>query len=200
MPLATYLEQHGVDPAQAAVLGAQGDAIKGGQLAPYDAVRSSSPTPAAAPPASNSVTSEQAVAALGAHNEAQLARELDAAMAPPARAWDYSIPSAAGQPTDEAMAADRALVGLLHAERVPVHIGNAIMIDLQRGAGLRQEPKSAADVAALSPWVNQILARAKADPALKIGDATAEQLLSVLSRETVVALKGFVEYRARPRG
>jgi hypothetical protein len=204
MPLADYLVSQGVDPAQAALLGQQGDALAGKFGAEAKAVMTASVSesqPAAAKPApSSTVTQQQAVDAVNAHNEAQLQSELDATYAPPVNAYEYRIPQASGgELSDEAMAADRALVTVLHSERMPLHIGNAIMQDLARG---RPSQVSAEEIAALTPWAQQMLTSAQGHAALReivAAGATPEQWLSILSPETRIAVRGLVDYSARRR-
>jgi hypothetical protein len=98
------------------------------------------------------------------------------------------------------MATDRALLNLFHAERVPVHLGNAIMKDLATAAGRFQGPKKAEDIAAISPWIDEVLARGQSYPALgELLPSGRALLLDALSHETLIALRGFLDYRARRR-
>jgi hypothetical protein len=123
---------------------------------------------------------------------------LEQVYAPPAHSYDYKIPPAASTPTDEAIAADRALVGLLHTERVPADLGNAVMLDLAAG---RPSQKSTETVAALRPWAQQMLSAARADPKLApvIQGFEPDHLIALFTPATAAALLPFVRFRAARR-
>ena len=222
MPLAEYLTTvGGVDPARAAVLAAQGEAlsVRGGSAlalsAPSKALEGGSPADvrqrgaiassalerapdAAPPPPQSTVTQAQAQEALEAHEAARSAAHFDQVFAPPESPAHYRIPASSGQPSDEALAADAALAQMLHAERTPRDLGEAIMQDI---AAARFTQKSAEAGAALRPWVDRMLQTARANPALRpyLQDVSVEQFLAVLSPETVAALSPFVHHRASRR-
>jgi hypothetical protein len=87
---------------------------------------------------------------------------------------------------------------MLHAERTPRELGEAIMKDLQAG---RASPKSAEATEALRGWATSLLSAAAQNPALRpyAANATADQLLAVLSPETIIALTPWVKFRAARR-
>jgi hypothetical protein len=136
--------------------------------------------------------------AAGRERAADLAH-LDSVYAPAKNAWDYRVPQlASGQITDEGRAADIALTRMLHAERAPVHLGDAIMRDLAAG---RPTDKSAETTAALRPWIQSMLTSAQANPALRpfVEGASVDRLLAMLSPETVTALIPWTQFRAARR-
>jgi hypothetical protein len=221
MPLAEYLVKvGGVDPAKAAVLGAQGEALgrRSGAPAPpsaaaLQALEGGSPADArqrgaiassalerapdpAPPPPRGTVTRAQAQEALEAHEAARAAVHLDQVFAE--SPMHYRVPASSEQPSDEALAADAALTQMLHAERTPRDLGEAIMQDI---AAARVTPKSAETLTAVRPWVDQMLRTARANPTLRpyVQDVSVERFLDVLSPETIVALSPFVKYRAGRR-
>lgn len=114
---------------------------------------------------------------------------------PPRAPWDYKVPAALGEVTDEARAADSALVSLLHTERMPLDLGNALMADLARG---RPVEHSAETISALRPWAEQMLRSARANPALRAvtEGASADQLLAIVSPETAVSLLPWLKHRS----
>jgi hypothetical protein len=192
----------GASPEQAAILVEQHESLAGrrgpdARAALQVAAQDHAPPPA--PVTASTVTQAEAVSALEAHEAAILQGHMDKLYEPPPSARDYRIPpSFGGQPTDEALAADTALTDMLYAERTPRDLGEAIMKDI---AARRPTEKSAEAAAALRPWLDQRLRKAQANPALRpyVEGASAEQLLAVLSPETVVALSPFVNHRAGNR-
>lgn len=192
----------GADPATAESLATQANLMAGRvgtrdeQIAFRMSVRD--PVPLQQPAPLPGVAPAAATASVEAHSQGQFDNHLAEVYAPPASALDYQIPAGTGELSDEAMAADRALVQTLYADRMPRTIGNAILKDLSLG---RPTQKSAETTAALKGWVDQLLTRAQADPALKqyTTGMSAQLLLATLSPETVVALMPWVQFRAGKR-
>jgi hypothetical protein len=196
----------GATPDQAAILAEQHEAYAGrrgpdARAAIAVGSRNESLPPNAAPHVSQVSQVSQvspAEAALNADNHAQLQGELDHLYQPPASPYDYRVPVGSGDRTDEAFAADKVFTTMLHTERVPRFLGEAIMQDIQAA---RPHEKTGAADPALRGWIDQMLKRAQADPALRpyVAGVSPDLLLQVLSPATVTSLTPFVHYRASRR-
>jgi hypothetical protein len=144
---AAEFEAHGIDPAQAAQMAALHEATMGRGDALVPVLRSE-PTSGATAQAESAqarldqITSDRAAGKISDYEwRSKYEREvltlrdqivaganhdlshLEQVYQPPANAWDYRVPPANGQVTDEARAADSALTQMLHAERVPLAEG-----------------------------------------------------------------------------
>jgi hypothetical protein len=123
----------GVDPATAASLAAQHEALAGrsGFNARVEAAQSlvNLPPPPAAAPAPTT-TNAQLADATAAHENAQLVGTLDAAFAPPAQPYDYQFPQTTDTLTDEQLASDSALKTALHAAQMPKFVVESIAQNL----------------------------------------------------------------------
>lgn len=203
-PVSTdFYVRHGATPEQAATLAAEHNAASGrGGFNAMAASRESfrnqppPPTPAAEPRTSNATLADATVQ----HQDVQLAGALDATFAPPANAFDYKAPPPIERATDEQFAADSALKTVLHTESTPAFIGNSIMADLAANKVIEHVLKSDERAAVLGQ-LGRMLDQARAAPALKgyVQGATPEGLLSTLSRQTVLSLLPWVQYRASRR-
>ena len=136
----------GVAPAEAAMLAAQHEAMAG--RSGYEAkaammvAATDAPPPVNAAPVQSTITKAEAVAALGAHNEAQLSTELAATFAPPASPFDYRLPMA-DRPSDEDLAADTALRTAVHSEGLPRFMVESIATSvLSASRALRAETEA----------------------------------------------------------
>jgi hypothetical protein len=201
---ADFYVRHGATPEQAAALASEHNAAAG--RSGFNAMAESResfrnqppppPTPAAPPPTTNAQLADAAVQ----YQNTQLAGALDATFAPPANAFDYRAPPPLDGATDAQYAADGALKTVLHTESTPAYIGNAIMSDLAANRMVEHTLQPAERTLVLG-HLSRMLDQARAAPALKayVQDATPEGLLSSLSRETVISLIPWVQYRAGKR-
>jgi hypothetical protein len=210
VPVATpaEFEAAGVSPQEAQALATQANLLAGrGSIEDVALARhvlsqdyAPPPKPASAPTATPAATPAVAHAAIEAADTAALHAHFDDIFAPPASAHAYRIPNPVGEPSDEAMAGDRALTQVLHRAGLPTNLGNAILQDLAntRPPTWTHKPDT---IAAIKPWFDQLFKQALQDPALRpiAQGLDPDRLLALLSLETAIALVPFVQHRARRR-
>lgn len=158
MPLGDYIASLKGDDGQplysseqAAMYGGMDQAVKSGQISPYDLVRSAVTSPAV-PAKVQPTSAEQAMTALREHEQQQLAQDLDATFAGAAAPHDYHLPEPSGGHTPETMEMDSAVRGSLHQAGFPVwaaeSIGKGIADATRQMAGESQADRTTRDQAA----------------------------------------------------
>jgi hypothetical protein len=139
----------GATPEQAATLAEQHNVMAGRRGFDAKAAMSiaarDTPPPSAPAPAASPVTPVQAQSALEAHENAQLASELDKAFMPPASPSDYRFPPGRTDPTDEEFAQDNAIKEAFFREGLPRFLGENIAKSLVEGVNAleRMTPEQA---------------------------------------------------------
>jgi hypothetical protein len=218
MPLTDYLISKGIEPAQAAVLGAQGDQIsrnrgagiqvtpEGKPIEPHFGVPA--PKPAPTPPAS----ATQAQEALAAHEQELQAAHLDAHFASPPDGSHYQFPHSIAPETDEAIAADRELRAAFHAEGLPRHVVESIGSSLAEAARTRlnetdeqAQTRQASVRQTLEKWygrdtdANLRLVDGIIDRLIAKGGATADFVSAAVSHLDALSIDSLVQL-AKHRG
>ena len=208
MPLADYLVSQGVDPAKAAEMGAQGEAIsknrglglrESAHPAAQEFLRQSTPP--------------ETTAAVQAHETAELNAHLGQVYQPPASPLDYQFPHSIAPETDEAIAADNELRAAFHAEGLPRQIVESIGADLATAAHSRTnetaeqaQSRTASTRSTLERWygkdteANLRLVDSIFDRLLAKGGATREFVEAVAPHLDALSLDSLIQFAKHRAG
>ena len=131
---AAEFEAVGVDAATAAGLAAQHNLMAGrsgtrdARIALEVSLRNLPPPSAPAP--AKPISNTEGTAALAEHTDAELAKHLATAFAPPAAPYDYQFPDDRSQLSDDQITADMTVKTALHGEGMPKFVVESIAANL----------------------------------------------------------------------
>ncbi|MGB9332625.1 MAG: hypothetical protein WCB10_17810 [Steroidobacteraceae bacterium] len=138
-----FMEHGAASPEHARMLSEQAETMAGRRgpdaRAALNITARDQPPPVATPTAAVPMTHAEIQESLAAHQNAQLAQELDKSMMPPPAPDFYQFPQGLTPQTDEAIAADQELRAAFHSEGFPRYLVESIGKDLAAAARTRMQ-------------------------------------------------------------